>query len=273
MTRYKVAEIAGASGAVGREFLNVLEERDFPVGELTLLASPRSAGSKIRIPGRGVRGEGRDARVLQGRGDWPLLAGRERLAGVGAGGRQGRRGGHRQLQRLPHGARRPARRPRGEPRRRRQYKARGHHRQPELLDHPDGGRAQARCTTRRAWSAWWSRPTSRSRGTGQKGIDELAQQTARLLNARETEGHCLPHRIAFNVLPHIDRLHGQRLHEGRDEDGQRDAQDHATCPSCASPRPPSACRCSSATPRREPHHPRSRSPPPRRASCSPRRRA
>ncbi|HVH81155.1 MAG TPA: aspartate-semialdehyde dehydrogenase [Stellaceae bacterium] len=36
--------IVGATGAVGQELLSILAERDFPVGELRLLASPRSAG-------------------------------------------------------------------------------------------------------------------------------------------------------------------------------------------------------------------------------------
>ena len=40
----KVA-IVGASGAVGQEFLRVLAERNFPISELTLFGSARSAGS------------------------------------------------------------------------------------------------------------------------------------------------------------------------------------------------------------------------------------
>lgn len=48
MRKLKVA-IAGATGAVGREMLRVLEDRDFPVGELVLLASERSAGSKVEF--------------------------------------------------------------------------------------------------------------------------------------------------------------------------------------------------------------------------------
>ncbi|GAC1344572.1 MAG: aspartate-semialdehyde dehydrogenase [Myxococcales bacterium] len=48
MRKLKVA-IAGATGAVGREMLRVLEDRDFPVGELVLLASERSAGHKIEF--------------------------------------------------------------------------------------------------------------------------------------------------------------------------------------------------------------------------------
>ncbi len=39
--------VAGATGAVGRTMLAILEERDFPVAELRVLASSRSAGSAI----------------------------------------------------------------------------------------------------------------------------------------------------------------------------------------------------------------------------------
>jgi aspartate-semialdehyde dehydrogenase len=41
---FKVA-IVGATGAVGVEFLKVLERRNFPIDELVLLASKRSAGT------------------------------------------------------------------------------------------------------------------------------------------------------------------------------------------------------------------------------------
>ena len=39
--------ILGATGAVGREMLKVLYERNFPIGELRALASARSAGTKL----------------------------------------------------------------------------------------------------------------------------------------------------------------------------------------------------------------------------------
>lgn len=48
---YNVA-IAGATGVVGKEFLKILEERKFPVGEIRLLASERSAGAKLEFRGR-----------------------------------------------------------------------------------------------------------------------------------------------------------------------------------------------------------------------------
>jgi len=50
--KYNVA-IAGATGVVGREFIKILEERNFPVGEIKLLASERSAGSRIDFKGNG----------------------------------------------------------------------------------------------------------------------------------------------------------------------------------------------------------------------------
>ena len=44
--------IVGASGAVGQEFLRVLEERDFPVDELVLFGSSRSAGREYKFRGK-----------------------------------------------------------------------------------------------------------------------------------------------------------------------------------------------------------------------------
>jgi len=49
--------IVGATGAVGETLLEVLEERDFPVNKLYLLASERSAGSVRKFKGRTVRVE------------------------------------------------------------------------------------------------------------------------------------------------------------------------------------------------------------------------
>ena len=46
--------VVGATGAVGREMLRVLEEREFPIGELRAMASSRSAGKTIEACGREV---------------------------------------------------------------------------------------------------------------------------------------------------------------------------------------------------------------------------
>lgn len=48
MKKYNVA-ILGATGAVGQEFLKLIEERNFPFANLKLLASKRSAGQKINF--------------------------------------------------------------------------------------------------------------------------------------------------------------------------------------------------------------------------------
>ena len=46
--------IVGASGAVGQEFLRVLDERNFPIDELLLFGSSRSAGRKYTFRGKEI---------------------------------------------------------------------------------------------------------------------------------------------------------------------------------------------------------------------------
>ncbi|HYF35671.1 MAG TPA: aspartate-semialdehyde dehydrogenase, partial [Prosthecobacter sp.] len=54
MSNLKHVAIVGATGAVGVEMLRCLEQRQFPVGQLTLLASARSAGKKMKFKGEDV---------------------------------------------------------------------------------------------------------------------------------------------------------------------------------------------------------------------------
>ena len=54
MSNLKHVAVVGATGAVGVEMLRCLEERGFPVGQLTLLASARSAGKKMKFKGEDV---------------------------------------------------------------------------------------------------------------------------------------------------------------------------------------------------------------------------
>ena len=53
MKTYTVA-ILGATGAVGQEMINILQERNFPVGKLIPLASARSAGKTLKFKGEDV---------------------------------------------------------------------------------------------------------------------------------------------------------------------------------------------------------------------------
>ena len=54
MNRNPHVAVVGATGAVGIEMIQTLEKRGFPVGQLTLLASARSAGKKLRFRGADV---------------------------------------------------------------------------------------------------------------------------------------------------------------------------------------------------------------------------
>ena len=46
--------VVGATGAVGIEMIQTLEKRQFPVGKLTLLASARSVGKKLKFKGEEI---------------------------------------------------------------------------------------------------------------------------------------------------------------------------------------------------------------------------
>jgi aspartate-semialdehyde dehydrogenase len=54
MSESKHVAIVGATGAVGEEMRLCLEQRNFPVGKLTVLASARSAGKRISFAGQDV---------------------------------------------------------------------------------------------------------------------------------------------------------------------------------------------------------------------------
>ena len=55
MSRTFDVAVVGATGAVGEVMLDILAQRDFPVGQVYPLASERSAGSKVTFKGRSVR--------------------------------------------------------------------------------------------------------------------------------------------------------------------------------------------------------------------------
>jgi aspartate-semialdehyde dehydrogenase len=58
--------ILGATGAVGAELLQLLEERNFPINELKLLASPRSAGKTLTFKGKSITVEAVTKESFQG---------------------------------------------------------------------------------------------------------------------------------------------------------------------------------------------------------------
>ena len=48
----KSLAIAGVTGAVGQEFLDVLAQRNFPFGKIKMLASERSVGKTVEFKGQ-----------------------------------------------------------------------------------------------------------------------------------------------------------------------------------------------------------------------------
>ena len=54
MKKINVA-VVGATGMVGKEIIDVLEQRQFPVGELRLLASKKSAGTLVSFRGETLK--------------------------------------------------------------------------------------------------------------------------------------------------------------------------------------------------------------------------
>jgi aspartate-semialdehyde dehydrogenase len=58
--------VVGATGAVGREMLRILEQRKFPVSRLVLVASPKSAGKKLPFMGHEVALEAVSPKAFDG---------------------------------------------------------------------------------------------------------------------------------------------------------------------------------------------------------------
>jgi len=54
MNKHPHVAVVGATGAVGIEMIKTLEKRNFPVGKLTLLASARSVGKKLKFKGQDI---------------------------------------------------------------------------------------------------------------------------------------------------------------------------------------------------------------------------
>ena len=78
--------IAGASGAVGEALVEILQERNFPVGELALLASPRSEGKRVQFNGKSVQIQRLDTFDFSNTQIWSVLSRRFCVSGVRAKG-------------------------------------------------------------------------------------------------------------------------------------------------------------------------------------------
>ncbi|MBL0039066.1 MAG: aspartate-semialdehyde dehydrogenase [Nitrosomonadales bacterium] len=200
--KYDVA-ILGATGAVGEAMLLILEQRNFPVGKLFLLASSRSAGSVMTFRNQGITVqdvEGFDFSQVQ---IGLFSAGSsvsEKYAPIAAAAGCiviDNTAQFRYEDDIPLVV------PEVNPHAIAQYKNRGIIANPNCSTiqmlvalkpiHDAVGIERINVATYQAVS-----------GTGKEAIEELAEQTRALFNHQEVKTEVYPKRIAFNVLPHID---------------------------------------------------------------------
>ena len=202
MRTFNVA-VVGATGAVGEALISILEERNFPVDNLYLLASARSAGSKIMFHGKAV--------TVQNLADFDFSKAQIGLFSAGGSiseeyAEKAGKAGCVVIDNTSHfryDADIPLIVPEVNPEKIADYKNRNIIANPNCSTiqmmlalkpiHDKVGISRINVATYQAVS-----------GTGKEAIEELASQTAALLNGREIECNVYPKQIAFNVLPQID---------------------------------------------------------------------
>ncbi len=195
--------VVGATGAVGEAMIEILEERNFPVKELHLLASERSEGKVIRFGGRSVRVKRLEQFDFTGVDIGLFSAGASISADFAPKAAQAGCIVIDNTSQFRYDDAIPLVVPEVNP-------------HAIVQRHPRGIIANPNCSTIQMVVAL--KPildavgierinvaTYQSvSGAGAKGIRELASQTADLLNAKAIEPKTFSRQIAFNVIPHID---------------------------------------------------------------------
>ena len=196
-----VVAVCGATGAVGREMLNTLEQREFPAAEVIPFASARSAGNKVPFMGGELTVRELTEESFRG----------VDIALFSAGGSTSEKF-------APHAVqagcvvvdnssawRMDERCPLVVP----EVNARALAAHNGIIANPNCSTIQmvvalkplhdAAKITRVVVSTYQA-----VSGTGQKAIDELEKQVRQMFNMQEPDVAVYPHRIAFNCLPQID---------------------------------------------------------------------
>ncbi len=202
MKKYNVA-VAGATGAVGEALLSILAQRDFPIDQLFPLASERSAGSTVMF-------KGRPHKVLN-LAEFDFT--RAQIGLFSAGGSvsaefapKAAAAGCVVIDNTSHFRYDddiPLVVPEVNPDKIADYGNRN------IIANPNCSTIQMLVALKPIHDAAGVRRISVATyqavsGTGKSAIEELAKQTANLLNGREVECDVYPKQIAFNALPHID---------------------------------------------------------------------
>jgi len=195
--------IVGATGAVGETMISILEERKFPVRNLYPLASSRSAGGKIQFNGKYV--------TVQDLSSFDFS--RVQIGLFSAGGSisaeyapKAAEMGCVVIDNTAHFRMEkdiPLVVPEVNPHAIADYTNRG------IIANPNCSTIQMLVALKPIYDAVGIERINVATyqavsGTGKKAIEELATQTANLLNAREVKPEVYPKQIAFNALPHID---------------------------------------------------------------------
>jgi aspartate-semialdehyde dehydrogenase len=200
--KFNVA-VAGATGAVGNQMINCLEEADFPVESVKFLASARSVGRKIRFKGDLIAVEELKEDSFKGVDIALFSAGggtSERFAPYAA------KDGcvvvdNSSAWRMDPDV--PLVVPEVNPHAIAQYTKKG------IIANPNCSTIQMVVALNPIQKKYGIKRIVVSTyqavsGTGKKAIDELFDQTRALINFLDWEKKVYPHRIAFNCLPHID---------------------------------------------------------------------
>jgi len=199
---YAVA-VAGATGAVGLEMIKTLEQRQFPVKSLKLLASERSVGRKLNFRGEKIKVEKLNHDSFKGIEIALFSAGAARsLEFAPAAAAAGavvidNSSAFRMDPDVPLVV------PEVNPHAIAQYKNKG------IIANPNCSTIQMVVVLKPIHDVAKIKRVVVSTyqsvsGTGLKAIDELLQQTKAILNSQEVTKKVYPHQIAFNCLPHID---------------------------------------------------------------------
>ena len=195
--------IVGATGAVGEALIEILEQRDFPVGELYLLASERSAGSSLKFKNKSIKVSDLaefDFSKVQiglfsaGGGISEIYAPKAAAAGCIVIDNTSH---FRYDDDIPLVV------PEVNPEAIAGYTTRN------IIANPNCSTIQMLVALKPIHDAVGIKRISVSTyqavsGTGKSAIEELAGQTAQLLNGREAKTEVYPQQIAFNALPQID---------------------------------------------------------------------
>ncbi len=230
---YRVA-ILGATGAVGTELLALLEERNFPIAHLKLLASPRSAGKTLPFRGQPLTVEPLSGEALQGVDIVLASAGGEisrqwAPVAVAAGAVViDNSSAFRMDPAVPLVVPEV---------------------NPEAAAHHQGIIANPNCTTILLALALWPlhqvQPIQRAvvatyqsaSGAGARAMEEVKRQAAAILQGETPPTEAFPYPLAFNLFPHNTPINDQgycqeemkMVNESRKIFGESDLRLTATC--------------------------------------------